>query len=106
MQTFTEAKGKAEAMDPNKGNFHPFGVAIINHINRSAQEQGYLGGNLVWHGDEAGNPFSAGFDPADAPIFFIPGHSPIQVFSKEELLQLHAKLREHDFIAEATPLWD
>lgn len=29
----------------------------------------YSGGNLMWHGDEASNPYSDGFDIRDRPVF-------------------------------------
>ncbi|MGL6176157.1 MAG: anthrax toxin-like adenylyl cyclase domain-containing protein, partial [Vibrionaceae bacterium] len=90
-------------LDLNKGNFHNFGSAIINDINLNAQEEGYTGGKLVWHGDEIGNPFSNGFDSNDSPIFFIPHQEPIQITSEAELQNFYQKLQELGYEPERSP---
>ncbi|MGL5336591.1 MAG: anthrax toxin-like adenylyl cyclase domain-containing protein [Enterovibrio sp.] len=90
-------------LDPNKGNFHNFGSAIIHDINANAKEEGYRGGKLVWHGDEIGNPFSHGFDENDSPIFFIPNQEPIQITSEAELHQFYDKLQELGYEPERSP---
>jgi insecticidal toxin complex protein TccC len=80
--------------NPDMGNLHEFGKRIVKSLNKEIERAGYTGGNLVWHNDETGNPFSPGFDPDDKPIFFIPReHGPRQVESKSELLALHNELK-------------
>lgn len=90
-------------LDLNKGNFHNFGSAIINDINLNAQEEGYTGGKLVWHGDEMENPFSNGFNSSDSPIFFIPHQDPIQITSEAELQLFYRKLQELGYEPERSP---
>ncbi|AMB88360.1 hypothetical protein AWM79_19950 [Pseudomonas agarici] len=92
------------------GNIHRFGMAIVRSLNQEIAGAGYAGGNLVWHNDETGNPFSPGFDARDAPIFFFPKGrqsgvtpAPRQVSSREELLELQARLRKEGFGVEYSP---
>jgi len=92
------------------GNIHGFGTTIVKALNEQIRSAGYAGGNLVWHNDETGNPFSAGFDPQDEPVFFFPGNrltgqalEPRQVSSREELLALQGWLRDEGFHVEYSP---
>ncbi|NWE44857.1 anthrax toxin-like adenylyl cyclase domain-containing protein [Pseudomonas gingeri] len=101
-------EGAQEHVD--MGNIHRFGIAIVQALNREIAGAGYTGGNLVWHNDETGNPFSPGFDARDAPIFFLPrdrgsGETPRprQVSSREELLALQGQLRAAGFQVEYSP---
>lgn len=99
---FKEAKGDKSELDPNKGNFHTYGHALVKDINRNVADAGYKGGKLVWHGDEMGNPASQGFNPVDAPVFFIPGYQPVQVETKQDLIALHNKLRTLNYEPETS----
>ncbi len=83
--------------DPNKGNVSHFVRTLIKNLNREVAAEGYGGGPLVWHGDEANNPFSPGFDPNDKPIFFVPGKKPVQVESKQELLKFQEALKTEGY---------
>jgi len=95
-------KNKGEE-DPNMGNVHVFGKAIIRGLNKEVGQEGYKGGKLVWHGDEIGNPFSAGFDEADMPIFIIPGQeSPVQIKSQKDLLDFYDRLRVLGYVPESS----
>lgn len=92
------------------GNIHGFGITIVKALNERISAAGYTGGNLVWHNDETGNPFSCGFDPRDEPIFFFPRDrmtgqvsGPRQVSSREELLALQEWLRGEGFHVEYSP---
>ena len=94
---FVKGEGNPKGLDKDKGNLHYFANVIINDINKNVNEEGFKGGKLVWHGEEIANPYSAGFDPADKPIFFIPKQSPQQIETKEELSALFNELREAGF---------
>ncbi len=101
--SFTQPRLERRPSDPDKGNVHRFGTTIINDINRNAKNEGYEGGKLCWHGDEEGNPFSPGFDPADKPIFYIPGQAPQQIASLAELNKFYDELRHAGYSPEASP---
>ncbi|MEK1940046.1 MAG: toxin protein, partial [Pseudomonas sp.] len=94
---FTSAPKKGGAADPNMGNVSHYTRAIVQSLNKEAASEGYAGGALVWHGDEANNPFSPGFDPADQPIFFVPGKKPVRVNSKQELLKFQEMLKQEGY---------
>ncbi len=72
--------------DVNMGNLHHFGKTIVNSLNKEINAEGYAGGKLVWHNDEAGNPFSPGFDENDKPIFFLPSGGMFQAKIKVNCL--------------------
>lgn len=94
--SFLDIVGKE---DSNMGNPSYYTKTIIDKLNdgiavdiknESGDYKGYYGGKLFWHGDESHNPYSPGFDPNDAPIFFIPGQKkPIYVTSLEQLERLY-----------------
>lgn len=94
---------KSDDEDEDMGNIHPFGKTIIKALNKATQQSSnpYTGGQLVWHNDETGNPFSHGFRKEDRPIFFIPGsNEPVQIFSLKELIQLQQLAREAGYSPE------
>ena len=64
-------KMNLDSEDKDMGNVSFFIETIIADINRNVRSV-YSGGNLVWHNDETGNPFSPGFEINDQPIFIIP----------------------------------
>ncbi|WP_017903738.1 anthrax toxin-like adenylyl cyclase domain-containing protein [Pseudomonas asplenii] len=92
------------------GNIHGFGVTLVKALNQQIAAAGYTGGNLVWHGDETGNPSSSGFDPKDEPIFFFPADrqtgqapEPRRVSSWAQLQALQGWLRDEGFHVEHSP---
>lgn len=97
------------------GNVHFYGQTIIGDLNKNIAAEGYQGGKLVWHNDEAGNPFSPGLNPDDEPIFFIPHEKPVQVrvsgkdnaakkaeFTKQ-LSDLYIKFKDKAYSPEFSP---
>lgn len=92
--------------DPEMGNIHHFGKVIVSALNTAVNQAGYQGGQLFWHNDETGNPFSPGFDPMDKPIFFVPGASnPVQVSGRAELLGFQRHMRGAGFGVEYSPVF-
>lgn len=89
--------------DVNRGNIHFFGQVIVNSLNLEIKKLGYLGGKLVWHNDETGNPFSPGFDEKDKPIFFTPTNEIYQARSKCELIEFYSLLRDNGYEPEYSP---
>lgn len=87
------------------GNMHEYGKRLVKSLNAEISDAGYKGGNLVWHNDETGNPFSPGFDAGDKPIFFIPGTEPKQVKTLEELMQLQEELKALGYQPEYSPVF-
>ncbi len=79
------------------GNISHYTRTIVKSLNKAAQNEGYQGGALVWHGDEANNPFSPGFDPNDKPIFFVPGKKPVQIHTKQELDKFQEELKREGY---------
>lgn len=108
-------KNSAAGEDQNMGNVHYYGKTIIGDLNKNIAAEGYQGGKLVWHNDEAGNPFSPGLNPDDEPIFFIPHEKPVQVrvsgkdsASKkteftQRLADLYLKFKEKAYSPEFSP---
>lgn len=78
-------------------NVSEYTRTIVRSLNKEASSEGYKGGPLVWHGDEANNPFSPGFDPNDQPVFFVPGKKPVRVTSKQELLKFEETLKQEGY---------
>ncbi len=104
LSAFTAGRGDIDKLDKDKGNFHHFGVTIIDALNKKVvEDEQYTGGKLVWHGDEMGNPYSDGFNVDDSPVFFIPHQKAIQVHTKEELRNLYNRLRQEGFSPETSP---
>jgi len=108
-------KNDAAGEDQNMGNVHFYGQTIIGDLNKNIAAEGYQGGKLVWHNDEAGNPFSPGLNPDDEPIFFIPHEKPVQVrvsgkdnaakkteFTKQ-LSDLYIKFKDKAYSPEFSP---
>ncbi|AAM85585.1 hypothetical protein [Yersinia pestis] len=103
---FTSPKGKnGMSEDVNMGNLHHFGKTIVNSLNKEINAEGYAGGKLVWHNDEAGNPFSPGFDENDKPIFFLPSGGMFQAKNKSELLGFYSRLRRSGYTPEHSPIF-
>jgi hypothetical protein len=94
---FSSSLPEGKASDPNMGNISHYTRTIVRSLNKEAQNEGYKGGPLVWHGDEANNPFSPGFDPNDKPIFFVPGKKPVQINSMEELVKFQEQLQRDGY---------
>lgn len=103
IKTFTEPRAGHGTLDADKGNLHFFAHVIINDINNNVKTEGYTGGKLVWHGEENANPYSAGFDVSDKPVFFIPGQAPQQIESKSELRTFYNTLKFNGFSPESSP---
>ncbi|KAB7680135.1 hypothetical protein GBN23_06595 [Plesiomonas shigelloides] len=83
----------------DKGNVSFFEEVVIDTLNKMISNAGYRGGVLVWHNDEAHNPFSPGFNPGDKPVFFIPQNKPRQVFSFEQLNALYQEFKSQGYQA-------
>lgn len=103
VETFSKPRAVNGKQDENKGNFHYFGETIIKNINQNVAEQGYQGGKLVWHGDEANNPYSPGFDVKDKPVFYIPNQSPQQITNLKQLSDFYNELRKNGYTPELSP---
>ncbi|AJP59918.1 hypothetical protein UC34_18915 [Pandoraea vervacti] len=97
----------ADAMrpeDPNMGNIPLFHRTVVDALNAAVTQDGYQGGKLFWHNAENGNPFSAGFSIADAPIFFVPGQrEPLTAASLDDLSQVMGALRDLGYAARLSP---
>ncbi|WP_329911746.1 anthrax toxin-like adenylyl cyclase domain-containing protein [Serratia quinivorans] len=90
--------------DPDMGNASFFISTIISDINKNVKNI-YSGGNLVWHSDEVGNPFSPGFDPDDKPIFIIPRRNIIiYIETRSELSEIYKKFEMEGYTPEYSPL--
>ncbi|PHM74258.1 anthrax toxin-like adenylyl cyclase domain-containing protein [Xenorhabdus kozodoii] len=89
--------------DVNKGNVHFLGKTIIKVLNAEIRACGYSGGDLIWHNDETGNPFTAGFDPKDRPTFFLPGGRIVNIHSIEGLREFYSNLELQGFSPENNP---
>lgn len=89
--------------DKDMGNVSFFTKTIIADINKNVRSV-YSGGNLVWHSDETGNPFSPGFDPTDQPIFIIPGKDLfVYIETREELTELYRWFELQGYSPEYSP---
>lgn len=86
--------------DKNMGNIHFFAKTIIKSLNNCVRDEGYKGGNLVWHGDETSNPFSPGFDINDHPIFFHPNGMILKVKEKSDLNKYYSIFKSQGFAPE------
>jgi hypothetical protein len=83
--------------DKHRGNLGFEHIKIINLLNLMINEfSGYKGGNMIHHGDETGNPFSAG---EDYPLlFFIPNESPVAIENASELRDLMTRCEQQGFV--------
>lgn len=91
--------------DPDMGNLHEFGKTIVRALNKEIAQEGYRGGNLVWHNDETGNPFSPGFDAGDKPIFVHPSQRISQFHSLAEIIGYYKRLRSEKYAPEYSPIF-
>lgn len=105
VSTYSGSKINMDAgeMHPDRGNFHTYGNSLIKDLNKNVANEGYKGGNIFWHGDEFSNPYSEGFDPNDAPIFFIPGEKPQQIHTLEELKVFFNALKKAGYSVKYNP---
>ncbi|MEC9909131.1 anthrax toxin-like adenylyl cyclase domain-containing protein [Escherichia coli] len=92
-----------DSEDKDMGNVSFFIETIIADINRNVRSV-YSGGNLVWHNDETGNPFSPGFETNDQPIFIIPDKDCFYyVETKSELSEIYKWFELQGYSPERSP---
>ncbi len=61
--------------DPELGNVSPLLADTMHKLNKRIAEKGYLGGRMVHHNDDIGNPFRT--DVEEKLIAFVPNASPV-----------------------------
>lgn len=88
--------------DQHRGNLTPRIARIGNAINSGVRAQGYAGGDVVHHSDEAGRPMVSSIDfPC---IAFIPSAQPCCVGSVNDLKELLCEL-SFDYVLGLNPGW-
>jgi hypothetical protein len=88
--------------DEHRGNLTPRIARVREAINKGVQANGYRGGDVVHHSDEAGRPMVSSIDfPC---IAFVPKRTPTLVENTGDLKQFLAEL-SFEFVLGLNPGW-
>lgn len=96
------ASGRAE--DEHKGNTTPRIESLIGSLNEAFGKEGYTGGGMVHHSDEAGRPFVA---ELDLPVFaVVPGmEKPFVIKNVDQFRDFNAQLTAAGYVPSMNPGW-